>query len=555
MAAHPLLPNPAVLTLDSLSMRNGVIVVAARAVTAGAPCPGCSHPSQRVHSRYPRTLLDLPWQGNAVRIALNVRKFFCDNQECERRIFAERLPAVATRYARKTCRLAEALRELAYLAGGEAAARIARAFGLLISPDALLDGLKKAPPLSLPTPRVLGVDDFAFKKGRRYGTILVDLERNCPVDLLPDREFTTLARWLQEHPGVQTVTRDRSSEYAKGIQEGAPDAVQVADRFHLLVNLRDMLRRVTDRYRAALKGIEIPRLAQEQVARPRRPERNGPAEATSATRHQERLEHHQQIHALLGEGLPKRAIARKLSLSPMTVYKYLRLEPAGLIRRSHCSSSQLDPFMPYLCQRWEDGCHNATQLWREIKERGYPGTARMVLVWAHQQRQTPAPSTPNRYRTGSAQGPEQCGKPLDGRAIDRTSSSRQFSWFLLKPSSVLNLTEQAVWERIRLACPELVAVREIAQQFQAKVRGECASSLDGWLRAASETREPALVQLAAGLAREKPSIVAALSLPWSNGQTEGQVNRLKFLKRQMYGRAGFDLLRARVLYRAESLAS
>lgn len=172
-------------------------------------------------------------RGNAVRIALSVRKFFCDNRDCPRRIFAERLPAVTAHYARKTARLAEALRELAYLAGGEAASRIARTFGLLVSPDALLESLKKAPPLTLPTPRVLGVDDFAFEKGCRYGTILVDLERNCPVDLLPDRESTTLARWLQQHPGVQTVTRDRSSEYAKGIHEGAPDAVQVADRFHL----------------------------------------------------------------------------------------------------------------------------------------------------------------------------------------------------------------------------------------------------------------------------------------------------------------------------------
>lgn len=319
-----------------------------------------------------------------------------------------------------------------------------------------------------------------------------------------------------------------------------------------------MLRRVTDRYRAALKGIEIPRPSPERshtgetlVAHPRRPERNRAAEVASAAHHQERLERHRQIHALLRQGLPKRTIARKLNLSPMTVYKYLCQEEDGITRRTHRSSSQLDPFVPYLCQRWKDGCHNATQLWRELKERGYPGTARMVLVWAHQQRQSPAPSTPNRYRTVTTTVAtnvlnEPCQIPA-GRERMRTSSSGQFSWFLLKASTSLSLTEQAAWESVRSACPELVGVREMAQQFQKMVRDRSSPPLDLWLGAALESQEPALVQFAEGLVREKASILAALSVPWSNGQTEGQVNRLKFVKRQMYGRAGFDLLKARVL--------
>jgi transposase len=191
--------------------------------------------------------MDLPWQGQSVRIELTVRKLFCDNHDCSRRIFTEPLPAIAARYARKTCRLADALLELVLLIGGEAAARIAKTFGLLVSPDALLQATSRASTPAVPIPRVLGVDDFAFKKGHTYGTILIDHERRCPVDLLPDREAATLEAWLQAHPGIQIVTRDRAEAFRTGITRGAPQAVQVADRWHLLKNLGDALEKLLTR--------------------------------------------------------------------------------------------------------------------------------------------------------------------------------------------------------------------------------------------------------------------------------------------------------------------
>ena len=178
------------------------------------------------------------------------------------------------------------------------------------------------------------------KKGRRYGTIILDLERHCPVDLLPDREAETLTKCLKEHPGVQITSRDRSSEFARGIQMGVPDTVHVADRFHLLMNLRDMLQRVVDRCRTNLKGIEVKKFA-ELVSHPRQPERSSTQEQAGTANQNERIERLKQIHALLQAGFPKRAIARELGISPMTVYKYLRQEESGITRRTRRSSSQL----------------------------------------------------------------------------------------------------------------------------------------------------------------------------------------------------------------------
>jgi transposase len=459
------------------------------------------------------------------------------------------------RYARRTVRLAVAIQWIGFALGGEAGARLAAALGLGVSPTALLEQLRRVNSGTPPTPRVLGVDDFAFRKGVSYGTILVDLEEGRPIELLPDRRAETLATWLKAHPGVQLVTRDRSFEFAKGIAEGAPAAVQVADRFHLLSNLREMLERVVERNRHHLKRIILPTAVRgpiasaapdEPASRPRQPAKRSPVEqAMRRARYQCRLSLRQQVHTLHQEGESILGISQCLNLNRSTVYRYLRQEPESGASRTRFVGSMLDVHLPYLSQRWSEGCRNGNQLWRELRERGYRGSRKMVAVWAQHQRERPAPTTPTKNGAAST------GTPGESQAtatpVSRLPSTRRVSWLLFHEPERLSAEEHVALAKIEQAAPELAAIRPLVQEFQRLVRTRELTAFRVWRENALASGLPDLRSFVAGLDRDREAGEAALRLPWSNGPVEGQVNRVKLLKRQMYGRAGFELLRARVL--------
>jgi transposase len=372
--SRTVLPAPNLLDFIGIRADANVIILFAKTSASTARCPVCGKRSGRVHSRYTRTLSDLPWQGVPVTVRLHVRRFFCDQRACNRAIFAERLPGVAAHYARRTERLDSWFTHISFALGGAAGSRLLIDLGVVVSGDTLLNHIRSMRPPNRQTPRVLSVDDFAFRRGSRYGTVLVDLERHIPVDVLPDRSAHTFARWLTEHPGVEVVSRDRGGEYAEAVSRVAPCAVQVADRFHLLKNLRDVVSRVFRQHDEVLNLVSRPmdhlqRLTNLRLDR----------EASKKRTREQTRELFESIHTLSKKGTKNAQIARTLGIHRPTVEKYLAFKVPPERRHFTRKVSAIAAYEDYILGRWQQGCRNATRIWREITEQGYPGAYQNVV--------------------------------------------------------------------------------------------------------------------------------------------------------------------------------
>jgi transposase len=501
-----------------------------RACRSSSACPVCGTISVRIHSRYLRKLGDLPWEKLPVLIFLHARKFFCAGKECRRRIFTEPLPGTALRYARRTRRAAETLDWITLALGGQAGARLARRLGLLIDGSTLLRQLRRRiRPTPAAAPRVLGIDDWAWRKGHRYGTILCDLEAGTVVDLLPDRESGTVATWLRSHPGTEIVSRDRASAYAEATRRAAPQAVQVADRWHLMRNLSEALRNALEPHRRvmtqAAKTVQgsKPTATLDPDAAPATPSDTLSVRNRSRER---RLGLYQEMRALLDNGVSQSDIARKLPISLQTVQRWIR---AGTFpeRSPRLFPNAVKPHAAYLDRRLLEGCRNVSQLWRELRDRGFRGQHSSVWYWLRQHR-------------GHSMKIVAAG-PL--KSTLRTSP-QQTAWQILKETP----SAQPYLDELYRCSPEIGALARLGREFFRIVRTRDLSAWPQWVEATSNTT---LSHFARRLVRDHDAIQAALTLPWSNGPVEGQVHRLKLIKRQMYGRASFDLLRLRVLYRAQ----
>jgi transposase len=539
--------------MTAVTKSDSVLTITARSTAPTASCPRCGESSQRIHSSYTRHPHDLPLWDDTVCLVLHVRRFRCLNAACPAQTFAERLPQVVRPAAQRTVRLTTVLQQLGLALGGEAGARLGAVLHVPTSPDTLLRLIRQLPDPPMATPTILGVDDWAMRRGRTYGTLLVDLERHRPIDLLPDRTADTLAAWLRTHPGVTILSRDRSTEYARGATLGAPGVQQVLDRWHLIRNLREALERLLDRLHqrlAAMLTVNQPATPPMVSIEARSLRRSTTDQIARQERRARRVARYQEVQALHAQGVSKRHIARQLHMSRTTVIRYLRTD--AFPERAHSRRvSLLDPYVAYLQKRWDAGCHNGAQLWHEIHALGFPGTRRMVSNWVVLRRELwlGRPSACGR-RPAFAKEPAVCLLPvLDAVGGHPLPAPRQLVWLLLRPEETLMPSDQELLQTLRQD-KGLETAYTLTQRFRQMMRQRTAAALDPWLSDCLASGMPELVNFASGLQREHSAVQAALELPYSNGQVEGQITKLKLLKRQSYGRAKLDLLRQRMLHAA-----
>ncbi len=544
------MPDPASVRLEAWGLEPAPpkITLTLTSRPRPTPCPLCGRRARRTHSRYQRTLADLPWGEHGVVVRLKVRRLFCDNARCERRVFTERLPGVAAPWARKTARLTDRLTALGLALGGAAGARLGRKLGLTAGRNTLLHLVRRTPLPAVAAPSSLGVDDWAMRKRFTYGTVLVDLERRRPVALLPDREADTLAAWLRGHPGVAVISRDRSGAYAEGAGRGAPEAVQVADRFHLLQNLAEALELAFTAQAGELREAERARrdaaAAEGGCVRPDPPPPPKRPLAMAAARRDRRMEIHRRVWELWREGWPGGEIARHLGIGRTTTYRHLKSEAFPERKgRSDAGRSSVDPWGEWVITRWNAGQRNGRQMLRDLRERGFAGNYATVLRYLNRLRAAQHGAAPLR-RTRARPGPPLVAAPK------RVLTPRTAAWAVLRRPERRGDEDRALLAGLRGHSPDLDAAVGLAEEFAALVRGRAPERLDPWLKAAQDGPVAALRRFAKRLQAYAGAVRAAVSLHWSNGQTEGQINRLKTLKRQMYGRAGLDLLERRFLLAA-----
>ena len=550
-----LLAAPAGSRLEHVALQSDRLTVFLETASLTALCPICGTGARRVHSRYARRLADLPCFGRIVDLRVTVRRFFCTELECPRRIFAERLPGFAAPYARTTSRLHDAHEAIGYALGGEAGSRLTMRLSFTTSPDTLLRRVKKRIPESLSPPRFVGIDDWAWRKGRCYGTIVVDLERGDVIDLLPDRDADTVKNWLVDHPGVEVISRDRSSTYAQAATEAASEAQQVADRWHLLKNLREAIERLFERKSDAVdEALKAPATAAESPTNPTlsvaapaiiageqssppqpliEPPPESPRLQAQRARRRRRIERFEQVHELHRQRHSARRIARELGMSRNAVRHYLRCKEPPNWRPGRAWRSRWDEHREWIDARLAEGNTNAADLHRQLTARGFRGSYNSVQRYV---RSRLGAAGKNRKRANTMR-PSEPPPP----------SPRKLSFEWVRRPENRKPNEQRRIDAIRSGCDELASALGLADEFANLLRKRSSGTLSDWLMKGEASSCPEIRGFAEGIRRDEPAVQNAVTEPWSNGPVEGHVNRLKTIKRQMYGQAGFRLLRARVV--------
>lgn len=527
------------LVIVETVMTDTELFISIQATVTTAKCPKCGTESSRRHSSYLRYVQDTPIGLFFVWLQLKVRRFRCANQNCKQQTFAEQQLDLVDRRRRRTKRLLSNLVQVGLALGGAAGARLAGRLRMGASASTLLRLLHQLEVPSIEKPRVIGIDDWAFRKGRNYGTLIIDHETGKPIDLLPERDCETVKQWLEQHPTVEIVTRDRSGEYRQAINEALPATVQIADRWHLLKNLREAVERHLSRRHQAIRQL-IAESAETAVNEPKstnistKQRRFAPGPAREAIQ-KARTEKREALFAAVKErhalGVYTTDLAKEFNLSRKTISKWVNSESLLPDTRGRFQSNCLiDDYTPYICERVEAGCTNKSQIWREIREQGYTGCRTSVGKWIRQN-----------YGTK-----DETMERLPPKTKVIVPSARELSWLLVRHSDELEDDEKQL-VNILVQDEKVAELRQLAHKFMHMVRNGSSEQWLAWLESSCESVVKELKNFALGLKKDGAAVYEAIAQIWSNGPTEGHVNRLKFLKRQMYGRASFDLLRLRVL--------
>ena len=503
---------PSGLIVERETRSHDEISLVVRAEARVVVCPLCASPSQRVHSRYVRRVSDLPCSGRLVRLHIVTRRFCCDEPHCRRRIFAERFDGVLPVRSRRTARLEGLVHHLGLALGGRPAAAFAKRLMLPVSNDTLLRVVRRRTPSGRAPLSVIGIDDWAFRRNHRYGTIICDLQRRRVVALLPDRERATIEAWLADRPEIEIVSRDRGGGYGEATAKALPHALQVADRWHLFENASaaflDAVRKSMRAIRTAIGAATI-----------------NPALLTCAEKLQyegylRREETNADIMALVREDVAIKQIVRQTGHSRGLVRQVMRGHRTDVFR---VRQSSLDAHLPWLDAQWDSGCRKGTELWRRMRDRGFCGSERVVREWATRRR---------RAETASE------------NQLRKVPSARTIARLLTIARDHLSKAECVTVAAIEAGVTALTEARMLVERFHTMIRMKVEADLDAWLADAGPSL---LASFAAGINNGKAAVRAAIVEPWSNGQTEGQINKLKMVKRQMYGRAKVDLLEARLI--------
>ncbi|MCG8403602.1 MAG: ISL3 family transposase [Phycisphaerales bacterium] len=509
-------------------------VVSADARPVGV-CPDCGTRSSFRHGRRSRQLADLPIQGQAVKVRLTITRWQCRHRKCVRRTFSDQLPTIAPPYAHRTSRMAEIVGLLGHGLGGRPAESLMQRLGMPVSDDTILRQLKRNAPRSAEDGniRILGIDDWSWRRSSHYGTIMVDLEQRSVVDILDDRSVESVRAWLQERPSIEVVSRDRCGLYAQAAREGAPQARQVADRFHLVQNLQAAIKAQMSLYD---HGNVRPILSEDAIASAR------------SQRHFARLAHRQsrkeifnELHALRQCGLSYSEIGRRTGYDRRSIANWLSSSAPRDRNRAALKPTSPLHFEKFLAECWKNGNRNGRHLFNDVRNQGYTGSRsnleRLLKEWRNTSSSQPD-IAPREIHVS-----EPVRDPDTGHMI----SSMVAAALCIKPRGKLTVRQVRKVDALKQGSTPFAEMRALAMRFRGILRAKNPDQIEPWIDDAIDTELAEMVRFARVLHRDLEAVKNAIELPWNNGQAEGQINRLKTLKRAMYGRAGPELMRARML--------